>query len=432
MMPDIEALLRRTMGLTAESIGSQAIERAVRDRMHARGVSEVDAYWHLLNASDDELTDLIEAVVVPETWFFRYPEAFAALTHVVQTTWLVAHPGGTLRVLSAPCSTGEEAYSIAITLLEAGLSPERFRVDAVDISQKSLAFARRAIYGGNSFRGNDANVRERYCEPVGRGYQLIERVRTLVHFHQRNLVSDHFIPPQPPYDVVFCRNLLIYLDPPTQAAVLSALQRSMTADGYLFVGPAEVPAALERGFQPLGIPMAFAHQNGPARRAATQAAPRVIPRPTEVTSRPRKSSSPRIVPANSKEQLREKPRHGISRSHAEKSRQTSSNDSGSGTAASLAAAQRLADSGKLVEAITACERLVREHGASADVYYLLGVVHDALRDRVRAEASYRKTLFLAPDHAEAALHLAALLRDRGDDAGARRFEARVRRTGGRT
>jgi chemotaxis protein methyltransferase WspC len=430
MTPDIEALLRRTMGLTAESIGSQAIERAVRDRMNDRGVLEVDAYWHLLNTSADELTDLIETVVVPETWFFRYPEAFAALTHVVQTAWLVAHPGGTLRVLSAPCSTGEEAYSIAITLLEAGLSPERFRVDAVDISQKSLAFARRAIYGGNSFRGNDANVRERYCEPVGRGYQLIERVRRLVHFHQRNLVSDHFIPPQPPYDVVFCRNLLIYLDPPTQAAVLSALQRAMTAEGYLFVGPAEVPAALERGFRPLGIPMAFAHQNGPARYAPAQTAPRVTRRSADATSGPRRSVSPRIAPA-SKDHLREKHRPGMARGRADNTRQTSSHDSGSEVAASLAAAQRLADSGKLVEAITACERLVREQGASADAYYLLGVVHDALHDRVRAEASYRKTLFLAPDHAEAALHLAALLRGRGDDAGARRFEARVRRTGGR-
>lgn len=417
MLGEIEQLLRRTMGLTAESIGSQAIERAVRDRMGDRGVAGLDEYWQLLNTSGDELTDLIETVVVPETWFFRYPEAFSALAQLVKTAWLPAHPGGTFRVISAPCSTGEEAYSIAITLLESGLPPDRFRVDAVDISQRSLAFARRAIYGANSFRGNDTNVRERYCEPVGRGYQLVESVRKLVHFSQRNLVSEQFVPPHPPYDVVFCRNLLIYLDLPTQATVLGALQRAMTSDGYLFVGPAEVPAALERGFRALGIPMAFAHQNGPSlkdARSGSMARPRIVPTTSLLTPKRPTPTTPQRT-----ERLR------MPSAMRERSRTMTEPD------VSLASAQRLADAGKLIEAAAMCDRVIRAQGTSADAYYLLGVIHDALHDRVRAEASYRKVLFLVPEHVEAALHLAALLRHRGDADGARRLEARVRRGGDR-
>ena len=134
VLADFENLLKETMGLDVASIGSSAIERAVEKRLLACELQETHAYWERVRASEAELQELIEAVVVPETWFFRDREAFAALALTVYEDWLGAHPEDHLRLLSLPSSTGEEPYSMAIALLDAGFPANRFRVDAVDIS----------------------------------------------------------------------------------------------------------------------------------------------------------------------------------------------------------------------------------------------------------------------------------------------------------
>src|SRR5882762_4054864 len=115
---DFENLLKNAMGLDTFSIGSPAIERAVRLRMAALGVKQADDYRHQLHSSADELQELIEAVVVPETWFFRYREAFATLVRLVTQEPCSTHSASVLRLLSVPCSTGEEPYSMVMSLLD--------------------------------------------------------------------------------------------------------------------------------------------------------------------------------------------------------------------------------------------------------------------------------------------------------------------------
>ena len=120
---------------------------------------------------------LIETVIVPETWFFRDREAYVALVKVVLEEWLPAHGDGPLRLLSAPCSTGEEPYSMAMALFDAGLPANRFHIDALDISARSLARARRAFYGRNSFRGTNLSFRGRYFQAAAGGHHLAEAIR---------------------------------------------------------------------------------------------------------------------------------------------------------------------------------------------------------------------------------------------------------------
>src|SRR5262249_21568019 len=115
----IERLLKDTMGLDVASVGRSVVEHAVRARQRARGVTDADAYWLLLQQPDGELQKLIEAVVVPETWFFRDADAFSALCGAVGEAWQRSHSDGVLRLLSLPCSTGEEPYSMAMALLDA-------------------------------------------------------------------------------------------------------------------------------------------------------------------------------------------------------------------------------------------------------------------------------------------------------------------------
>lgn len=144
-----ENLLKQTMGLDATSIGSSAIERAVQERLSACHLKDPDSYWERVRSSETELQELVEAVVVPETWFFRNPEAFAALVRLVREEWLPSHPEGVLRLLSLPCSTGEEPNSIAMALLDAGFPANRFDIDAIDISARALARAQLGLYGRN-------------------------------------------------------------------------------------------------------------------------------------------------------------------------------------------------------------------------------------------------------------------------------------------
>ena len=184
-------LLKETMGLDPASIGTSAVQRAVRSRMRAAGVSEADDYWLRLDGSRAALQALIEAVVVPETWFFRDPQAFSAMARLAAEAWPARRAqGGRLRLLSLPCSTGEEPYTMAMALLDAGLPAAAFAIDAVDISGAAIDRARRGVYGRNSFRGADLGFRNRHFARTLPGYAISPAVRGCVTFGQSNLFAD--------------------------------------------------------------------------------------------------------------------------------------------------------------------------------------------------------------------------------------------------
>src|SRR6266566_4795763 len=257
ILDEFEKLLKQTMGLDAASIGISAIERAVQTRLSACQLRDAQAYWDHLHASKTELQELIETVVVPETWFFRDREAFAAMTRLTYEEWLRTHVDGNLSLLSLPCSTGEEPYSMAMALLDAGFLASRFRIDAVDISTRVLAYAERAAYGKNSFRGNDLGFRDRHFQADGDGYRVSDAVRRQVRFQQGNLFDNHFLPGAEIYDYIFCRNVLIYFDRATQDRAIQVLTRLLTATGVLFVGPSETGLLLSHDYVSVKVPLAF-------------------------------------------------------------------------------------------------------------------------------------------------------------------------------
>jgi chemotaxis protein methyltransferase WspC len=119
----IEHLLRARIGMEPASIGLRHIQRAVRQGMASRGIANEDEYSSLLNQGAREWSDFIELIVVPETWFFRDRHPFISLTNLVRESWLPAHPRGVLKILSLPCSTGEEPYSASMALLDAEIDP---------------------------------------------------------------------------------------------------------------------------------------------------------------------------------------------------------------------------------------------------------------------------------------------------------------------
>src|ERR1043166_5159201 len=177
-MEHIEKMLRERIGLDAASVGSGSIQRIIRLRMKGAGVTNATSYRTILTQSPMEWDELVEAVVVTETWFFRDAEAFGIVVEAAQ----LCRAGSMLRVLTIPCSSGEEPYSLAIALKEAGISPERVRIEAVDISSRVLARAKSGLYGKNSFRGKNLAYRDRYFASTKHGFALQQEIRDSVKF----------------------------------------------------------------------------------------------------------------------------------------------------------------------------------------------------------------------------------------------------------
>ena len=411
---DFEGLLRRSIGLNAASIGSAAIARAVQERLSACKLGDPAAYWERVRTSDTELQALIEAVVVPETWFFRDRESFAALAVLMRDEFVPGLGAGALTLLSLPCSTGEEPYSMAMALLDAGIPANRFRVDAVDVSERVLSHAAKAVYGRNSFRGDDLSFRDRHFGATPHGYRLSETVRRQVRFQQGNLFSDRLLAGPDRYDVVFCRNVLIYFDRETQDRTILVLTRLLTGKGLLFVAPAETALPSSHGFVAISMPLAFAFRRivaAPRPPPAPAVARRLQPSPPA-----RPAARPAPAPPVARAAL---PVGSASRPPVPRAKADATTD--------ITEATRLADHGHFVEAATCCEAHVRRHGPSAAAYYLMGLVRDATGNQAEAGTFYRKALYLDPGHYDAQIHLAFLMEKQGDAAGAQVLRNRARR-----
>lgn len=419
----ITNLLKESIGVDAATMGKSVVTNAVRQRMAACELQETDAYWNLLRRSDEELAQLVELVVVPETWFFRDAEAFAALVQHVRNEWGPAHPTGRLRVLSAPCSTGEEPYTVAMALLDAGLPPMRFKIDAIDISERALAQARRAVYGRNSFRGSDVSFRERYFREEKGLHRLTPLVRECVDFRQANLVSDDLLAGAGSYDAIFCRNVLIYFDAPTQERVIRALDRLLAPHGLLFVGPAETFLTRGAGFTSVDFPSAFA-----CRRAGRKQGAHTPGAPSPAPPACRPFTAPAALRAGPKKPVPARAAKPAAGKLAPATAPVTSAAAPPGAAAALSAITRLADAGHLAEAVSACDRHLHDHGPSVEAYYLLALIRDMLGSPAEAAKCYRKVLYLDPNHSEALLHLALLAENQGDLAEARRLQQRARRS----
>jgi chemotaxis protein methyltransferase WspC len=352
-------------------------------------------------------------VVITETWFFRDREPFNALVRLVLNERAPTNGTHPLRLLSIPCSSGEEPYSMAMALLDARVPRDYFQVDGVDISARALLRAKRAIYGKNSFRGKDLGFRDRHFRAGKEGFTLNAAVRHSVRFFQDNLLSDSFLAGKGPYDFIFCRNLLIYFDQPTQRIALEKICRLLKPNGMLFVGAAELPLVMENGFVSANIPMAFvckkAGENH-VRPVNSVGRPKILPFPVAAApvatlhdERPKAADAARPMPP---------------RSTSSKPQSADSTD--------LETAQSLADAGKREEALALCQKHLRENGASAQAHYLMGLLLDSAGDSTAIEY-YRKALYLEPNHYETLLQMALLAQKEGNTALARTFKNRAER-----
>jgi chemotaxis protein methyltransferase CheR len=270
----LDEVLTRSFGLTFPPGRRELLRLRLEPRLRELKLRRFMDYYLLLQcdgaAARKELWHLAHRVTNNETYFFREIEPISALYRAAVTD--LDSPVGTdgeLRVLCAGCSSGEEAYTLAILAREnrcslAGLSVE---VHAFDVDCCRLRMAQRAVYGPSSLRAVEAGRLGCYFEPVDDTlHRLRAELRQKVHFFEANIVRPDTYCRAVPYDVVFCRNVLIYFSEESIRRAVACFARVMRPGGLLFLGHAESIIGIDPAFEAVRLGRSIAYRFLPGRR----------------------------------------------------------------------------------------------------------------------------------------------------------------------
>jgi chemotaxis protein methyltransferase CheR len=259
-----EFLYRRT-GMSFTEGKRYFIDRRLEDRIAATGSSSFQAYFSLLRAdADHETEQLINSFTVNETYFYREDHQLRCMTSSLLD--IIAgkkKPGGTLRIWSIPCSTGEEPYSIALWLMENWSQVDSYNIEIVgsDIDTRALKAAAEGIYGDRALMRLSPALIERYFRPVADGsHQIDEGLRNSIEFTRVNLIDSKEMALYRDFDIIFCRNVLIYFDDASRRQAAENLYDCLRPGGYICLGHSESMSRISPLFRVARFPDAIVYQ----------------------------------------------------------------------------------------------------------------------------------------------------------------------------
>ena len=237
-------LLRPTSGVDFRQYKLPTIKRRVLRRMALHRLSDLDEYIRLLQSDGNEIRNLYQDLLIHVTRFFREPESFEALVRLVFPTIVENRPRDRpIRVWVSGCATGEEAFSVAICLVEFLAKRQldyRVQIFATDLSETAIEHARTGMYPHSIEADVSADRLRRFFVKHEGGYQITKMIRDLCIFARQDLIKD---PPFSRLDVILCRNVLIYLDVLLQKKLLSVFHYALNSNGFLVLGQAETVGA---------------------------------------------------------------------------------------------------------------------------------------------------------------------------------------------
>jgi chemotaxis protein methyltransferase CheR len=247
------------------------LESRLTNRLAELGLSSFEDYYYCLKYGSDktknEITNLFDVVTTNETSFFRNPPQLDAFKVVIQKSYLNGNGPITapIRMWSSACSTGEEAYTLAI-IMEELMQTTKLKIPyiiyATDISQKVLESAKRAVFSQYSIRNTDESLRNKYFTEENNMFKLKENVKKNVKIDFMNLMDENAYRIYKQIDIIFCRNVLIYFDEKMKKKVIENLYECLKPKGFLTIGHAESLHNISRAFKPLVFPGTIAYQKG--------------------------------------------------------------------------------------------------------------------------------------------------------------------------
>lgn len=389
--------------------------------------------------TSEELRALARDLTVTETYFFRNRQQFLALRHILESEYSRAEQRPA-RMLSAGCASGEEPYSLAVLQHEVFSGPQP-PIVAMDVNVAGIERARSGRFSAWSLRETEREHIERWFEPSGKSFVIGDSIRRSVRFAEGNLmVDDAELFGRQSYDVIFCRNVLMYFTPENCQRAVERLARALVPGGYLFLGSAETLRGISEQFQLCHSHDAFYYK----RRELVESAPigqadpsnwvegieRAAERVKALGSAGGKEAGSISVdvdaplPPNLQVALqllvRERFVEALALVRGALPCQASNLD------ALLLEAVLLASTGELSAAAQACERLLASDELCAGAHYVLALCA-AGQDRPQAAVHHdRIAAYLDPEFAMPRLHLGLLLRRAGDDSAAHQELARAR------
>ncbi len=403
---NIQKILETEIGFDPSRVSYTALESVILKRLQALNISDIKEYCQRVTENLSELQLLIENVVVPETWFFRHRKVFNKLVPEFDQLAQRYHTQGrVIRCLSLACSTGEEPYSLAIALIDKNLPVGAFIIDAVDISKHALEKAKHAHYGSSSFRADMVTPPNKHFSALGNKHVLREHVSRCVSFKCMNALDTRQLKSLGQYDIIFCRNMLIYFSANKQRDVLRQIVSNLTDSGILVVSPAEAPLVtqhLQLKQIDASTPMFFINTDASS-RAHTIGADFKIPEPVK----------------------NEIPRAAHTRLHKERS-DNAQNQVDIFTTKDLSHAWTLTDQGHLNEARVLCEKMLGKHFAVPESLYLLGVIEMTFNEYALADTHFRQHLVYQPNHLNALRYRQQALLEMDRIEEAEWCEARIR------
>jgi len=255
-------IVRERFGIYYDDQKQFLLLSRLQTRLSKRSLTNYADYVKFLRFGAEreaEFRDLASVLSNNETYFFRERAQVKALCGNILTELQAFSPR--VRVWSAACSSGEEPYSLAMSLLETGrIAESNISIRATDISPRVLEMCARGYYRALSFRATEPAMVQRYFTVSGDGFIIADRIKRLVQFASLNLMDDRKIAAFGPVDAIFCRNVLIYFDKPTQKRVVESFARALRAGGYLFLGHAESLFALTDLYEPVVQPESIAYR----------------------------------------------------------------------------------------------------------------------------------------------------------------------------
>jgi chemotaxis protein methyltransferase CheR len=237
-------LIKERFGLTFDGVRCEILEARLQPRLRELHLHSLRDYYQFLRFHPERETEfarLAPLITNNETYFFREAHQFDTLVRHIVAELRPALRSRPLRILCAACSSGEEAYSIVIALQGGGLELGgiQWEIDACDLNPDRIAQARKAMYEAGSLRACDEDTRRRHFRDVDGKFELRERHRKGIRFFQANLLAPNGSLGWGTYDVIFCRNMLIYFGEEALERVIDLFTRSLAPGGYLLLGHSE-------------------------------------------------------------------------------------------------------------------------------------------------------------------------------------------------
>jgi chemotaxis protein methyltransferase CheR len=402
-------------------------------------------YFRLLRGDEREFKELMNLVTINETSFFRFPGQFDALTERVVPEILdgKSKMNHLFRAWSAGCSTGEEPYTIAMSLLDSPLRESGFtpHVLGTDVSTQALDRAREAVYRAKSLANLPDSVVQRWFEPAVGGHRPIAKIRDVVDFSYHNLIKEPYpLDLMGNWDVIFCRNVTIYFKFESTRRVVNNFFDSLNPGGYLFIGHSESLTPICDRFETVEVDGVFLYRKPRARRHVSfdeVLAARQRRKPASVSEWPGRESrsddsvsdaaagatQSELAVSRVEEAARATVAERVSQAYRllEEGRPTEAREVADAalaldpvsTEALIVRAYTHADDGDLDAALVEARRVLEIDPLVASAYYILGLIHQRQGDQDAALDAFRRTVYVDGDFVLAHFNLANLYKSRG-------------------